>query len=100
MPPQNKTPEYQQVIEDILEAMDRSDVAVDHVSVASEGILSAALVRGLRTRRIVLPVERLVDRAQVRAALETAIADLTPRRPDRDAPSAAVPETRFRPTGL
>lgn len=95
MPAQKEAPEYRRVIEDILKAMGRRDVTVEEVSVASEGVLSAAFVRGLRTRRIALPLERLADRAQVRAAIEGALADLAPRRPDRDAPSAAVPESRF-----
>ncbi len=95
MPAQKGTSQYRRVIEDILTAMDRRDVAVEDVSVANEGIVSAAFVRGLRTRRMTLPLERLADRAQVRAAIEQTIADLMPRRPDRDAPSAAVPENRF-----
>jgi hypothetical protein len=93
--PQTKAPPYQRVIEDILRAMGRSDVGVDYVSIADEGVLSAAFVRGLRVRRIALPLERVMDRAQVRAALEEALADLTPRGPDLQPASAATPEARF-----
>ncbi len=88
-------PVYQRVFEDVLKAMGRGDVAVEDVSVAGEGFLSAAFVRGLRTRRIALPIEQLVDRARVRAAIEGALADLTPRAANLTAPSSAAPETRF-----
>jgi hypothetical protein len=88
-------PVYQRVFEETLRAMGRSDIAVEELSVAGEGVLSAAFVRGLRTRRIALPLERLVDRTQVRAAIEGALADLTPRGADALAPSAAAPESRF-----
>jgi len=88
-------PVYQRVLEETLKAMGRSDVAVEDVSVADEGVLSAAFVRGLRTRRVALPLERLVDRTQVRAAIEGALANLTPRGAEVSAPSAATLETRF-----
>ena len=95
MSAQRTAPVYQRVFEDVLKAMGRSDIAVEEVSVAGEGVLSAAFVRGLRTRRVALPLERLVDRTQVRAAIEGALADLTPRGANTLAPSAAAPETRF-----
>jgi hypothetical protein len=90
---------YQQVFEDVLKAMGRGDVAVEDVSVAGEAVLSAAFVRGLRTRRVALPLERLLDRRQVRAAIEGALADFTPRGGNGASPSAAVPETRFQESG-
>lgn len=89
------TPVYQRVIEDVLKAMGRNDVAVEEVSVAGEGVLSAAFTRGLRTKRIALPLERLVDRAQIRTAIEEALADFSPRGSQTNTPSAAAPETRF-----
>lgn len=95
MSAQRPAPAYRRVFEDVLKAMGRNDVAVEDVSVAAEGVLSAAFVRGLRTRRVALPLERLVDRTQVRAAIEGALADLTPRGPEGPTPSAATPETRF-----
>lgn len=88
-------PIYQRVLEDVLKAMGRSDVAVEDVSVAGEDVLSAAFVRGLRTRRVALRLERLVDRTQVRAAIEGALADFGPRGADGSPPSATAPETRF-----
>ena len=92
---QKTAPVYQRVIEDILRAMGRSDVGVEYVSVGGEEVLSVAFVRGLRIRRIALPLEQLVDRALVRAAIEEALTDLTPRGPDLKPVSAATPETRF-----
>src|SRR5262249_19644920 len=87
-------PVYQRVFEDVLKAMGRGDVAVEDVSIAGESVLSAAFVRGLRTKRVALPLEQLVDRRQVRTAIEGALADLTPRGADSTS-SAAAPETRF-----
>jgi hypothetical protein len=88
-------PIYHRVFEDVLKAMGRGDVAVEDVSVAGESVLSAVFVRGLRTRRVALSLEQLVDRTQIRTAIEGALADLTPRGANRPAPSAAAPETRF-----
>ena len=87
-------PVYQRVFADVLKAMGRGDIVVEDVSVAGESVLSAAFVRGLRTRRVALPLEQLVDRTQVRTAIEGALADLTPRGADSTS-SAAAPEARF-----
>ncbi len=96
MSSQRTVPVYRRVFQDVLETMGRNDVAVEEVSVAGEGILSAAFVRGLRTRRIALPLEQLVDRTRVRSAIEGALADLTPRGADAPALPPAAPEMRSR----
>lgn len=95
MPAQKPVPGYQRLIEEIVKTLGRSDVAVEQVSVAGEGILSAAFVRGLRTKRIALPLEQIADRGQVRTAIEEALADFTPRDRDPTGSSATVPEARF-----
>ena len=89
-------PIYQRVFEDILKAMGRPDVSVEDVSVVGEGMLSAALTRGLRIKRIALDLECVVDRGQIRTAIEEALGDLSPRPSRRDpTPAAAAPEKRF-----